>query len=1612
MATSTPTATSTTIQALAHIGESLGLRGADLHAFIKDQQDKEREEREKAREERVSQRDHDDRNRAKEKEERELQREREDRDHERQKEERIRQDKEKTKELEFKQWEIEQRQKEQEMHIKQLELQLEMKKIEIQAGLEEDSSKSQGDGAVDLDEGQQEVQPGVDAHRFAYIPDARLKGPKMSPFSEKDEMDAYLYRFERCAELQRWPRDAWATYLAGLLTGKALDVYARLTPDQSRDYETLKSALLKRYAMTSDGYRKKFYECRPEPGESPPQFIVRLENYFMRWVDLEKIERSFDGLRTLLIRERFLTTCTKALEIFLKERAIKDLDELGKLAEQHEDAHRTSFIASQGNKPISPHRSPRRHHKAFNKTGQSKVKCFICSKPGHVARNCFQRNAQVNAMTSQPAEFEPTLTEGQLEATQAMDFKHPRQRQGQNFGQRPTGQPFQQNSVPYRMPPDDFIQSQQSTTAGQGHPRHPPFSSHTEGQQLRCRLHNRVACTECNYRVTVNQHSCGAMLEPEAMLSCGCVVPFIAEACSLGRTHNAKMPIAEGHLFDQKVRVLRDTGCSTVVVRRSLVPDDCLTGEKVLCGLIDGTLRQNPVAKITVDTPYLKGEVKATCMLNPMYDLIVGNVPEVEDLVWSCKDQPGRAPEAAPELLQDTSKFVDGTVEQGHAVITRSQAKADHKVKPLKVSQSTLEDVTPEDLSRLQREDETLQSWFEKAKSKVTEGEGQETRFELKNGLLWRVREDQRRRVKQLAIPQTLREKVMSLGHDSIMSGHQGVKKTYDRVTAEFFWPGVHADVQRYCRSCDICQRTTPKGRVSKMPLGQMPLIDRPFKRVAVDLVGPIAPMTDRGNRYILTMVDYATRYPEATALKSVEAETVAEALVTMFTRVGIPEEILSDQGTQFMSSVMKEVGRLLSMTQLRTSVYHPMCNGLVERFNGTLKAMLRRMCAEKPKDWDRYLAALLFAYREVPQESLCFSPFELLYGRTVRGPMSILREMWTKQNSDPDVKLTYQYVLELRDRLQETCELAKQELSKAQGRQKKYYDIRSKERVFKPGDQVLILLPTDANKLLMHWKGPFEVLERKNGHDYMIQLPDRIKLFHANMLKKYHARLTETEPEIQQIGAVVVEEQQGIENSQSEITEFQSEQKETFRDVNINPELPDDRKQEIQRLLTEFSDIFTDVPKVTAIGEHSIELTSSEPVRTRPYPLPFALRGEVNKEIESMLENKIIEPSTASYLSPIVVVKKSDGSNRLCVDYRKLNKVTFFDPEPMPQMQEIFSSLTGSQYFSKFDFCKGYWQVPMREIDKDLTTFAGPEGLYRFRVMPFGLVNAPATFSRIMRKLLRGLRNLKNYLDDVLSHTAVWTEHPTILRQFFQRVREANLSLKPSKCFIGYTSLVFLGHKLGQDTLAPNDDLVQKIRDAPSPTNKKQLRSFLGLVGYYRAFVPNFAAIAAPLTDLTKKGSPDKLVWTEIHEQAFQALKGHVCTHPVLCLPDVNKPFILQTDASADGIGAILLQEVNGVKHPVAFASKRLLPRERNFSTIEREALAIVWGVQKFQNYLMGVHFTLETDHHPLQYLDTAKFQNSRIMRWSLLLQPYRFTVRAIKGSDNVGADFLSRYV
>ena len=408
--------------------------------------------------------------------------------------------------------------------------------------------------------------------------------------------------------------------------------------------------------------------------------------------------------------------------------------------------------------------------------------------------------------------------------------------------------------------------------------------------------------------------------------------------------------------------------------------------------------------------------------------------------------------------------------------------------------------------------------------------------------------------------------------------------------------PGRH----QVLSSCDVCQRTVKRGSVRKVPLGSMPLIDTPFKRVAVDIVGPIAPPSEAGHRYILTLVDYATRYPEAVPLKKITTEAVAEALLDIYSRVGIPEEVLTDQGTQFMSECMQEVSRLLSIKGLTSTPYHPICNGLVERWNGTLKSMLKRLCQDHPKQWHRLINPVLFAYREVPQESTGFSPFQLLYGRSVRGPGTILKELWTKEVNIPEVKSSYEYVTELRERLEDSLKLAQEELEKSQKRYKRHYDRKAKPRRLEVGDRVLILLPTDSNKLLMQWRGPYTVESRVGANDYRVKMGSKTKTYHVNMLKKYISREPEgnvvtvdsTDGATIAVAGVI---HQDVDPELGEVPDLEGyRQREGVRDVKLGDELPEDQRRVLKDLVRRYPDVFTDMPGETDVIQHQIRLYST----------------------------------------------------------------------------------------------------------------------------------------------------------------------------------------------------------------------------------------------------------------------------------------------------------------------------------------------------------------------------------------------------------------------------------
>ena len=451
-------------------------------------------------------------------------------------------------------------------------------------------------------------------------------------------------------------------------------------------------------------------------------------------------------------------------------------------------------------------------------------------------------------------------------------------------------------------------------------------------------------------------------------------------------------------------------------------------------------------------------------------------------------------------------------------------------------------------------------------------------------------------------------------------------------------------------------------------------------------------------------------------------------------------------------------------------------------------------------------------------------------------------------------------------------------------------------------------------------------------------------------------------------------------------------------------------QQQEAQEALREFPDVLTDIPSDTDLEMCDIDVVDDEKFRLKQYPTPFALQQEANEEVRKMLRLGIIEPSTSQYANPTVMIRKPDGSLRYCIDFRRLNSRTVFEAEPIPNPELVLSRLGKAKYISKMDLTKGFWQIPIREEDRHLTAFQTDLGLMQFRRMPFGLMNALARFCRMARKLLANIEEADSYVDDIFLHTEEWNNHIPALRKLLTTMREHRITARPSKCMIGFDKVEGLGHLVGKGELSPQEGKVDKILQVRRPDTKKELRSFLGVVGYYRKFIENFAAVAKPLTDMTNKGEPDVLRWNCKSEEAYEELKRRLSQHPILRLPQFDKEFILTTDASQEGIGAVLSQEYEGVKMPVMYVSRKLIPAETRYSTIERECLALVWAVKRLDPYLYGRELVLVTDHQPLLFLNRSRINNDRIMRWALSLQIYRYRVRVVKGSDNATADFLSR--
>ena len=460
--------------------------------------------------------------------------------------------------------------------------------------------------------------------------------------------------------------------------------------------------------------------------------------------------------------------------------------------------------------------------------------------------------------------------------------------------------------------------------------------------------------------------------------------------------------------------------------------------------------------------------------------------------------------------------------------------------------------------------------------------------------------------------------------------------------------------------------------------------------------------------------------------------------------------------------------------------------------------------------------------------------------------------------------------------------------------------------------------------------------------------------------------------------------------------------------------ELTPDERYRLKQLLIEFQGIFakdkSDMGKCNLV-KHKINTGTTLPIKLPPRRLPIGKRQIEREEVQSMLNQGVIQPSVSPWASPVVLVKKKDGSTRFCVDYRRLNDVTTHDAYPIPRVDDSLDALAGGKWFNTMDLMSGFWQIAMDPESREKTAFATSSmGLFEFRTMPFGLTNAPATFQRLMESVLRGLQweECLLYLDDIIVVGSSVEQCLERLRHVFQRLRQANLKLKPSKCAFFRTSVKFLGHIVSKDGVHTDPEKIKAVREWPAPKSVKDVRSFMGLCSYYRRFISRFAERARALHKLTAKGVAFE--WTETCQTAFDDLKGALTSAPILAYPLPEGQYLLDTDASGEAVGAVLSQDQDKVEKVIGYYSNAMTRAEQSYCVTRKELLAVVLALRHFHPYIYGRHIILRTDNSAVSWMRSLKAPTGQTARWLETIGTYDLEVVHRPGRVHNNADALSR--
>ena len=1161
-----------------------------------------------------------------------------------------------------------------------------------------------------------------------------------------------------------------------------------------------------------------------------------------------------------------------------------------------------------------------------------------------------------------------------------------------------------------RMADDYALTHKLSSSGAGGSTSDTPMVAPNAGQDVRSTMNEYAEKLFCRYCKKPGHYigDCPALQRKEARAkevsekSNAMVVTAQPENAGNG-VHETFQPFSlHGTVDGRPITVLRDTGASQSLILSSVLSDTkSSTGLFVsLAGVGGGRLRA-PLYRVDLTCDLM---TRSGCLVAALDELPIDGVHMLlgNDLAGS---------RVVPEPIMSATPACDLKTEVLNSelylfpacAVTRSMSKFVWSDQPNDAKSSfagkLLSDVvlTKSSLLAEQQQDAELKRVQHEALTKEESKLSAICYYHDADGLLMRKWRDPKMpaeewsEVHQVVLPRVYRDEVLRLAHSAPMAGHLGVRKTLHRVTQHFYWPKIRKDVVDFCRSCPTCQVVgKPNSKIPAAPLIPIPAIGEPFSHVIIDVVGPL-PRTKSGMEYLLTVMDISTRYPEAFPLRTVTAKSVLKALLKFFTTFGLPETVHSDRGSNFLSKIFQQTMKELKVKHCVASAYHPESQGALERYHQCLKNMMKTFCLEHGSSWDEGVPLLLFATREVVQESLGFSPFELVFGHSVRGPLALMKDAMLENNAAQTDVLTY--VSNFRQRLMESRDHARKHLDASQDRMKSWFDRKARRREFVVGQKVLVLIPGQGSALQARFEGPYPIVKKVGDVDYVVKFPSRTRLCHVNVLKPFHEK---------KVMFVQVQDSSSEDHVWEDQMNWRLENSSTLADEGGIP-------AEVKSLIRKYS-IFPDIPTRTSAAEHDVDVGDARPIKQNAYRVNPLKAHVMATEISYMLENRIIQPSRSPWSSPCLLVPKADKKYRFCTDYRRVNQVTKTDCFPLPRIDDCLDQVGHSQFVSKLDLLKGYWQVPLTARAREISAFVTPQGFWEYLVMPFGMKNAPATFQRMMNSVTAGLNFCHVYIDDVLICSSSWEEHLEHLDTLFERLEQVHLTVNLKKCEFGKATVTYLGHVVGSGHVRPVRAKISAIENFPRPTGRKELMRYIGMAGFYRKFCRNFAQVIAPLTDLLKKSS--SFQWDERCEEAFQSVKTMLTDDPVLVNPDYTLPFSLMVDACDVGAGAVLQQLRDDVYHPIAYFSKKFDVHQKRYSTIEKEALALVMAVKHFEVYLSGTEgpVVVFSDHNPLVFISQMGNRCARVHRWSLYLQAFPLVVRHIRGPLNIIADGLSR--